>query len=167
MPEQQDSLKERHSREQPRQGQTLRVLSRSPHPYRRQRAELPHARLKPSVTFPTTLSPLRSTQNSADESSGNRHATCRGHEFATFSTGSDSGTEADDEHFLKGLPAPKRRPHKGLIGGEGVPSGASSPLVSPAILKVGLPRKGRYTHTASTRRRCAESSGKVSAETGS
>jgi len=50
------------------------------------------------------------------------------------STNSDSGTEADDEHFLKGLPAPKLRPHKGLRGVEGSLSSSPSPLMSPAII---------------------------------
>ncbi|KAI0969785.1 hypothetical protein F4678DRAFT_438167 [Xylaria arbuscula] len=46
----------------------------------------------------------------------------------------DSGTEADDEHFLKGLPAP-RRLHKGLRGWNEVSSGASTPyLATPAPL---------------------------------
>ncbi|KAI1823148.1 hypothetical protein F4861DRAFT_511558 [Xylaria intraflava] len=39
----------------------------------------------------------------------------------------DSGTEADDEHFLKGLPAP-RRLHKGLHGRQDDSSGASTPF---------------------------------------
>ncbi|KKA27863.1 hypothetical protein TD95_003242 [Thielaviopsis punctulata] len=43
---------------------------------------------------------------------------------------SDSGTEADDEHFLRGLPAPKGRLHKGLRGGSGHASGTSTPLVA-------------------------------------
>ncbi|KAI0911213.1 hypothetical protein F4824DRAFT_465504 [Ustulina deusta] len=46
----------------------------------------------------------------------------------------DSGTEADDEHFLKGLPAP-RRLHKGLRGRSEASSGASTPyLATPAPL---------------------------------
>ncbi|ESZ92193.1 hypothetical protein SBOR_7421 [Sclerotinia borealis F-4128] len=49
-------------------------------------------------------------------------------------TNSDSGTEADDEHFLKGLPAPKIKPHKGLRGESGGISSTPSPLLSPAIL---------------------------------
>ncbi|KAI1170125.1 hypothetical protein F4777DRAFT_136998 [Nemania sp. FL0916] len=43
----------------------------------------------------------------------------------------DSGTEADDEHFLKGLPAP-RRIHKGLRGRNEVSSGTSTPFAPPA-----------------------------------
>ncbi|KAI2643488.1 hypothetical protein GGS21DRAFT_18571 [Xylaria nigripes] len=46
----------------------------------------------------------------------------------------DSGTEADDEHFLKGLPAP-RRLHKGLRGQHENSSGTSTPLLaSSAVL---------------------------------
>ncbi|TGJ83928.1 hypothetical protein E0Z10_g4856 [Xylaria hypoxylon] len=46
----------------------------------------------------------------------------------------DSGTEADDEHFLKGLPAP-RRLHKGLRGRNDASSGASTPyLAAPPLL---------------------------------
>ena len=50
------------------------------------------------------------------------------------STNSDSGTEADDEHFLKGLPAPRLRPHKGLRGVDGALSNTPSPRLSPALL---------------------------------
>ncbi|KAI0525713.1 hypothetical protein F5B22DRAFT_591254, partial [Xylaria bambusicola] len=42
----------------------------------------------------------------------------------------DSGTEADDEHYLKGLPAP-RRLHKGLRGRNEASSGASTPYLAP------------------------------------
>lgn len=45
----------------------------------------------------------------------------------------DSGTEADDEHFLKGLPAP-RRLHKGLRGRNEASSGTSTPLFTPSAL---------------------------------
>lgn len=49
-------------------------------------------------------------------------------------TNSDSGTEADDEHFLKGLPAPKLRPHKGLRGtSDATGSRTPSPMPSPAL----------------------------------
>ncbi|OAA54286.1 cytidylyltransferase [Niveomyces insectorum RCEF 264] len=48
----------------------------------------------------------------------------------------DSGTEADDEHFLKGLPAPRAKPHKGLRGVDESLSGVSTPRwpsSSPAL----------------------------------
>ncbi|KAJ3567828.1 hypothetical protein NPX13_g6637 [Xylaria arbuscula] len=79
---------------------SLRPLSRSPHPYHRQISEL----LEPSsYYFPRRRSPPPPT---------------------------DSGTEADDEHFLKGLPAP-RRWHKGLRGRNETSSGASTPYLVP------------------------------------
>ncbi|KAI8622862.1 hypothetical protein F5Y19DRAFT_44420 [Xylariaceae sp. FL1651] len=53
---------------------------------------------------------------------------------------SDSGTEADDEHFLKGLPAP-RRLHKGLRGRNEALSGTSTPLLTPAALLDGDERR--------------------------
>ncbi|KAI1746313.1 hypothetical protein F4680DRAFT_455478 [Xylaria scruposa] len=51
----------------------------------------------------------------------------------------DSGTEADDEHFLKGLPAP-RRLHKGLRGLNEVSSGTSTPFLAHTPL---LDEEGR------------------------
>src|SRR5450432_2450554 len=111
-----------------------RALSRSPHPYHRQRAELPHATLRPGATFPAFTSPLRSSHNTDKEGAGEGQAVYSRHASPEKSTESDSGTEADDEHFLKGLPAPRWRPHKGLRGGDGTVSGASSPLVSPAVV---------------------------------
>ncbi|KAI0119132.1 hypothetical protein F4814DRAFT_410689 [Daldinia grandis] len=98
----------------------LRLLSRSPHPYHRQHSEL----LEPSdrLTY-ATLGRDRITPQSV--SSGvSREIT----------PSSDSGTEADDEHFLKGLPAP-RRSRKGLRGRNEVLSGTSTPIPSPAVLE--------------------------------
>ncbi|KAL2257212.1 hypothetical protein VTK26DRAFT_506 [Humicola hyalothermophila] len=82
-----------------------RSLSRSPHPYHCQKSEL----LEPSDRL-TPLAP-----------------------FARASPGvSESGTEADDEHFLKRLPAPRARLHKGLRGKNEPLSGTSTPLLSSA-----------------------------------
>lgn len=78
----------------------LRLLSRSPHPYHRQTSEL----LEPSTS--SSYAARQSPQPT------------------------DSGTEADDEHFLKGLPAP-RRLHKGLRGRNEALSGYSTPLLTP------------------------------------
>jgi hypothetical protein len=108
-----------------------RRLSRSPHPYHRQQFELPHGSEKFSTNAPPTQSPLRSTQNTDDEEQENPRASP---EAYSERANSESGTEADDEHFLKGLPAPKLRPHKGLRGAEGTWSSTPSPLLSPAIL---------------------------------
>lgn len=73
---------------------------------------------------------MRSAQVTDDEQDGSRSSNWSYKESAN----SDSGTEADDEHFLKGLPAPKIRPHKGLRGAELSASSSPSPLPSPSIL---------------------------------
>ena len=65
------------------------------------------------------------------------------------STNSDSGTEADDEHFLKGLPAPRLRSHKGLRGVDRSVSSSPSPSASPALLG-DEPAKGRGFFRRST-----------------
>lgn len=84
-------------------------LSRSPHPYHRNSRELQ----QPSELF------LRPRPSAVPLS--------------------DSGTEADDEHFLKGLPAPRAKPHKGLRGSvnelmSGLSSGLSTPFLTPSHL---------------------------------
>lgn len=103
----------------------LRRLSRSPHPYHHQSRDLPHPAdrfvlaggasqpievdneyLSPTAYPPVLKDPAQST--------------------------SDSGSEADDEHLWKGLPAPKTKPHKGLRGRDEQLSGISTPLYSPA-----------------------------------
>lgn len=108
-----------------------RRLSRSPHPYHRQQSEISYSsdRLNPNVS--PTQSPSRSTDLiNNEERASSRQSLARAHEL-----NSDSGTEADDEHFLKGLPAPKVRPHKGLRDAEGSLSSSPSPVLSPAILE--------------------------------
>jgi hypothetical protein len=120
-----------------------RRLSRSPHPYHRQKFEIPHASERFNAYTPATQTPLRSRQNTDDEEQEGG-AYSPGYKA---STNSDSGTEADDEHFLKGLPAPKIRPHKGLRGAEGTLSGTPSPLLSPAILDEDT-QKGGYLRRA-------------------
>ncbi|KAK4657276.1 dolichol kinase [Podospora pseudocomata] len=97
---------------------TLRVLSRSPHPYHRQSFEL----LEPSDCLIPSHEPFPSLGKDSTPPS-------------------DSGTEADDEHFLKGLPAPKVRLHKGLRGKNEPLSGTSTPWLSPAVLE----EEGRKT----------------------
>lgn len=99
----------------------LRLLSRTPQPYHHQNFELPHP-----------AEHLDHSNTSTPKSTAHYHLP-----FAKDSSGlsSDSGTEADDEHFLKGLPAPKGRSHKGLRGRNELHSGTSTPLLSPAILE--------------------------------
>ncbi|KAI4868255.1 hypothetical protein F4820DRAFT_410402 [Hypoxylon rubiginosum] len=98
----------------------LRLLSRSPHPYHHQNSEL----LDPSDHFPYKSSETNPTSTQSVRPSTSREIT----------PSSDSGTEADDEHFLKGLPAP-RRLRKGLRGRNEVLSGTSTPIPSPAFLE--------------------------------
>ncbi|KAH6711126.1 hypothetical protein DL95DRAFT_430820 [Leptodontidium sp. 2 PMI_412] len=118
----------------------VRRLSRSPHPYHRQQFELPYGSERfnnASTNAPPTKSPLRSAQTTDDE--GPQELRRRSESYKE-STNSDSGTEADDEHFLKGLPAPKLRLHKGLRGADSSPSGTPSPVLSPALLDEDSPR---------------------------
>ncbi|KAK3325872.1 hypothetical protein B0H66DRAFT_549620 [Apodospora peruviana] len=105
----------------------LRILSRSPHPYHRQHSEL----LEPSDRLVYRINAIGSGSGSASDL----------HSPKCSSPNSDSGTEADDEHFLKGLPAPKGRLHKGLRGGNESLSGSSTPLLSPDVLE----EEGRKT----------------------
>lgn len=109
------------------QAEGLRQLSRSPHPYHRHGNSLSvHTS---GATGGVFLSPLRSGHNTDDESVGSIEASSLGAHMHSLSTGSDSGTEADDEHFLKGLPASRLRPHKGSRLSDGTASGAASPLL--------------------------------------
>ncbi|KAK1243795.1 hypothetical protein MKX08_001933 [Trichoderma sp. CBMAI-0020] len=113
----------------------LRVLNRSPHPYHHQSSELPHPSEQPISRQRTASSRLGSDPNQPSPSVP---------PFSKESTpASDSGTDADDEHFLKGLPPPKLRPHKGLRGKNEVISGTSTPVLSPAVLQEPVPTAGR------------------------
>lgn len=115
----------------------LRVLSRSPHPYHHQSSELPHPSEQPISRRPRTAS-------SGLGSDPNQPSLSVPPTFSKESTpASDSGTDADDEHFLKGLPPPKLRPHKGLRGKNEVISGTSTPVLSPAVLQEPVPTAGR------------------------
>ncbi|OAQ77268.1 phosphatidate cytidylyltransferase [Purpureocillium lilacinum] len=105
---------------------SLRVLNRSPHPYHHQSAELPHS----SERFVLYQEP-HAHRNGAELLSPTRFPVLSNES----SPASESGTEADDEHFLKGLPAPKAKLHKGLRGRNEVVSGTSTPIPSPAILE--------------------------------
>jgi hypothetical protein len=130
MPEQLNPAPLQQSHAQNSRDDALRRLSRSPHPYFRQKFELAHGSERLSTNTPPTQSRLRSTQSTDDEEQVESRPQSQSYRE---STNSDSGTEADDEHFLKGLPAPKLRPHKGLRGVERSLSSSPSPLLSPAI----------------------------------
>lgn len=97
----------------------LRLLSRSPHPYHRGGSEL----LDPADCFSYAAAAGRSPLANARLAHLPRDSPIV----------SDSGTEADDEHYLKGLPAPRTRLHKGLRGRNEALSGSSSPMLSPVV----------------------------------
>ena len=113
-----------------------RRLSRSPHPYHKNKSFLSNLTPINSATIeredatestrvldPTSsLRPVGTTYFDTDSRTRRKSTT----------SPSNSGTEADDESgvFLKGLPAPHVRQRKGLKG----PSATSSPLFTPSYL---------------------------------
>lgn len=113
---------------EPDEQDALRVLNRSPHPYHHQSFEIPY----PSDVF---VQRNAAAQTESHDDTAHPSPTA----FPSFakdsSPASESGTEADDEHFLKGLPAPKAKLHKGLRGRNEPLSGSVTPLLSPAILE--------------------------------
>ncbi|KAI3396469.1 hypothetical protein diail_12189 [Diaporthe ilicicola] len=105
--------------------ESLRALSRSPHPYLRHKWEL----LEPSDSVISRASSIP-THTPGDA----RDQLIPSPAFTKDSTpNTDSGTEADDEIFVKRLPAPKARLHKGLRGRPEPPSGLATPLLTPSI----------------------------------
>ncbi|KAK4104880.1 hypothetical protein N658DRAFT_419428 [Parathielavia hyrcaniae] len=106
----------------------LRSLSRSPHPYHRLNSEL----LEPAdrIAYWPANQGRGTVEASGAESPHSLPSFARDSPIA-----SESGTEADDEHLLKGLPAPRTRSHKGLRGTNERLSGASTPLSSPPMLE--------------------------------
>lgn len=83
------------------------LRSRSPHPYRRRSEHLlsPPPLNYSGASSPMILTPPCSRQHTDDELYNlSRTGYDPRHQR---NTSDDSGTEADDEHFLKGLPAPK------------------------------------------------------------
>lgn len=109
----------------------LRHLTRSPHPYHHLRSDIPHAAHRLADRADPSSAP---TPASVAGSGDSTEPLSPFPSFTKESTpASDSGTEADDEHFLLGLPAPKPRLHKGLRSRNEFTSGTSSPMYSPSI----------------------------------
>ncbi|KAJ4255472.1 dolichol kinase [Fusarium torreyae] len=107
----------------------LRARSRSPHPYHHQNTDLPHL----SDRFSLRNRQAQSAKN-GDDVSHEPSPTAWPPQLKDSPQTSDSGSEADDEHYLKGLPAPRTNLHKGLRGLNEPLSGSSTPLPSPALL---------------------------------
>ncbi|PHH91506.1 hypothetical protein CDD83_175 [Cordyceps sp. RAO-2017] len=108
----------------PDEQEGIRALNRTPHPYHHHSAEL---------QLRSARDGLGSESPAAHNGDALSSPTTRPAFAKESSPASDSGTDADDEHFLKGLPAPRVRLHKGLRGRNEFPSGISTPLASPAI----------------------------------
>lgn len=122
---------------------TLRALSRSPHPYHRHQAEIPsdfdRLALPPDGHGggPAALAAAHKTRNG-------QLSPIRLTAFSKESTPiSDSGTEADDEHFLRGLPAPRTKLHKGLRGRNEILSGTATPVSASIAEEQNQPLLGR------------------------
>jgi dolichol kinase len=129
--------------------EALELFRRSPHPYQRRKHELRNLQGTTGSSrndySRITLHP--SDRTLSDEDGSNRRKTSQ--------SPSESGTEADDEGygFIKALPAPPLRLHKGLRSIRAVDSGAS-PLLTPSLVdeegrKVSdyfRPRKGGPRH---------------------
>ncbi|WXC66395.1 hypothetical protein SNK03_012175 [Fusarium graminearum] len=119
-----DSLNALDSEEQA----IIQARSRSPHPYHHQSTDLPHLQDRFS---------LRNRQAQSAKTSDDAHHETSPTTWPSFLKDSpqtsDSGSEADDEHYLRGLPAPRSNLHKGLRGINEPLSGSSSPLPSPAL----------------------------------
>ncbi|KAM0561833.1 hypothetical protein ACHAPJ_003004 [Fusarium lateritium] len=113
----------------------LRARSRSPHPYHHQNTDLPHL----SDRFSLRNRQAQSAKN-GDDVSHEPSPTAWPPQLKDSPQTSDSGSEADDEHYLKGLPAPRTNLHKGLRGLNEPLSGSSTPLPSPALLDAHIVR---------------------------
>lgn len=115
--------------------ENLKSLSRSPHPYHRQQWEL----LEPSdrITSRASAIPTHRLDDVRDQLLPSPSFT----KDSTPTT--DSGTEADDENFVKRLPAPRARLHKGLRGRPEPPSGLATPLLTPAPVDGDSESKGK------------------------
>ncbi|KAL5121916.1 dolichol kinase [Pleosporales sp. CAS-2024a] len=110
--------------------ETLELFRRSPHPYLRHRDEIRRASPVRAVMSnglrANYLSPSNHTIYDAD---GRKRRKASSHSHSP----SESGTEADDEgySFVKALPPPPLRPHKGLRDARSAEHDAPSPPLTP------------------------------------
>ncbi|EOD50548.1 putative phosphatidate cytidylyltransferase protein [Neofusicoccum parvum UCRNP2] len=130
----------------------LRLLNRSPHPYHRRSVQLHHShhhsetqsqqQQHPSPSASPTWSSSAASSDNDDSARGGAAAARKGPAPTSYPSQtasrsmSESGTEADDEgySFVKALPAPPIRPHKGLRdlrGGDAALALSDSGLLTP------------------------------------
>lgn len=117
-----------HTIEEQEDAAHLREFTRSPHPYLRHGSQISQqGRLGGCFERDTRRSPLVSEQGRHSDSPDSENTPASttsearvNHGIAVSVTGSESGTEADDERpdFMKLLPPPTLRPRKGLKVGE-------------------------------------------------
>jgi len=96
---------------------SMSALDRSPQPYARLKSDLtaPTAKLPPSSAGTEATTPFTPSRDASPSPSDGEDQRDGG----KWTSGSESGTEADDESlaFIKALPAPQSKPRKGLRGG--------------------------------------------------
>ncbi|KAF2832171.1 hypothetical protein CC86DRAFT_340489 [Ophiobolus disseminans] len=110
--------------------EALELFRRSPHPYLRHKNEIRKASPERSPPPTSAPQPRPGTSNStiSDEDGRKRRKTS-----SQSQSPSESGTEADDEgySFVKALPPPPLRLHKGLRDTRGSGQEGLSPLLTP------------------------------------
>jgi hypothetical protein len=110
--------------------EALELFRRSPHPYLRHKDEIrkPSPERLASSSRATRNRPNPPSRTISDADGRKRRKTS-----SRSQSPSESGTEADDEgySFVRALPPPPLRPHKGLRDTEGSVQGALSPLLTP------------------------------------
>lgn len=131
----------------PQDKDALRALSRSPHPYHRHNPELRRAKHNLSSASSRDHSPCPTSSSESYPIDG---LTPHSEDRYRHSTDSDSGTEADDEHFLLGLPAPRSRPRKGVRGLERSSSTSPSPALSVVDLQQSARQQDHISDTLKT-----------------
>ncbi|OMP84132.1 putative methyltransferase [Diplodia seriata] len=122
----------------------LRLLNRSPHPYHRRRQQLREPQQSSPAWSNSSSATSSDYENGNVNGDGNGKANGRQRAAPTSYPSqaasrsmSESGTEADDEGygFVKALPAPPIRPHKGLRDVKEVDAANDSGLLTPSVLE--------------------------------
>jgi hypothetical protein len=109
--------------------EALELLRRSPQPYLRHKDEI----RKPSPDRIASSRATRDRPNPPSRTISDADGRKRRKTSSRSQSPSESGTEADDEgySFVRALPPPPLRPHKGLRETGGSGHGALSPLLTP------------------------------------
>lgn len=111
--------------------ETLELFRRSPHPYLRHKDEIRKPSPDRSQFRSASRNPTYPINGTISGAGRRKHRETPSQ--SQSQSPSESGTEADDEgySFVKALPPPPLRPHKGLREQEGSGQGAQSPLLTP------------------------------------